>query len=181
MDAILADVPAATRQLLEELETLEVWAKAGTRWPPLTEAEQQVLAPLLDPWTGSGGLGRALLDSTYGVHRRMADCVRETLLVLAVAPDHDFATLPDPVRAAIQGPWRQPYDRGHHQMFAGPDSIQMAAEDNAHALLLLQLQLQCDDIAGFHWGDAGVLQYWIRPADLAAGLWGRAYMTFEGH
>jgi Domain of unknown function (DUF1963) len=109
----------------------------------------------------------------------MADCVRETLLVIAVAPDRDFATLPAPVRAAVEGPWRQPYDRGHHQMFGCPDSIQEAADANAQSYLLLQLQ--CDDIAGFHWGDAGVLQFWIRPADLKAGRWDRAYMTFEGN
>jgi hypothetical protein len=180
LDATLADLPAATRRLVEELETMEIWARAGDRWAPLTEAEQQILAPLLAPWTTmSTGLGRAHLDKTTSVHRRMADCVRETLLVMAVAPDRDFATLPEPARAAIQGPWRQPYDRGHHQMFGCPDSIQSAADDNAHALLLLQLQ--CDDLAGFHWGDAGVLQYWIRPADLKAGRWDRAYMTFEGN
>ncbi len=180
LDATLADLPGAIRRLVEELETMEMWARAGDRWTPLTEAEQQVLAPLLTPWTTmSTGLGRAFLDKAHGVHLRMADCVRETLLVMAVAPDRDFATLPAPVRAAVEGPWRQPYDRGHHQMFGCPDSIQEAADANAGSYLLLQLQ--CDDIAGFHWGDAGVLQFWIRPTDLKAGRWDRAYMTFEGN
>jgi Domain of unknown function (DUF1963) len=179
LESILADFPAATRQLVEELETMEAWAQTGDRWAPLTEAEQAMLAPLLELWTASSGLGNAHLDRTYQVHRYMKDCVGETLLAMAVAEDGIFETLPEPVRAAINGPWRQPYDRGHHQMFGCPDSVQVAAEENEDARLLLQLQ--CDDIAGFHWGDAGVLQFWIRPADLHAGQWDRAYMTFEGH
>lgn len=98
---------------------------------------------------------------------------------MAVTTDDLFTTLPDAVREAINGPWRQPYDRGNHQMFGCPDSVQVAAEENEDARLLLQLQ--CDDIAGFYWGDGGVLQFWIRPGDLEAGDWDRAYMTFEGH
>lgn len=179
LDGILADVPAATRQLVEELETMEAWAQRGDRWAPLTVAEQDMLAPLLESWTASSGLGNACLDRTYQVHRYMKDCVDETLLAMAVAEDGVFGILPEPVREAINGPWRQPYDRGHHQMFGCPDSVQVAAEENEDSRLLLQLQ--CDDIAGFHWGDAGVLQYWIRPADLEAGRWDRVYMTFEGH
>jgi hypothetical protein len=53
------------------------------------------------------------------------------------------------------------------------------ALDNAKALVILQPH--CDDVAGFHWGDAGALQYWMRPADLATGRWDWAFMTFEGH
>jgi hypothetical protein len=179
VDGILADFPTATRQLVEELETMEAWAQRGDRWEPLTEAEQDILAPLLEPWTASPGLGNAHLDRTYQVHRYMKDCVDETLLAMAVAEDGIFATLPELIRVAINGPWRQPYDRGHHQMFGCPDSVQVAAEENEDARLLLQLQ--CDDIAGFRWGDAGVLQFWIRPEDLEAGRWDQACMTFEGH
>ena len=95
------------------------------------------------------------------------------------AGDALFVFLPEPVREVINGPWRQPHDRGRHQMFGCPDSIQVAGEENDHAWLLLQLQWE--DIAGFHWGDAGVLQFWIRPKDLGARRWERAYMTFKGH
>lgn len=179
LDSILADYPGATRQLVEELETMDAWAQGGNRWAPLTEAEQAMLAPLLAPWTASQGLGSAHLERTHQIHRYLKDGVDETLLVMAVAGDDLFTTLPDAVREAINGPWRQPYDRGNHQMFGCPDSVQVAAEDNEDARLLLQLQ--CDDIAGFYWGDAGVLQFWIRPKDLEAGRWDRAYMTFEGN
>lgn len=179
LDGVLADFPAATRQLVQELEAMETWAQRGDRWAPLTEGDQEMLAPLLEPWTDLAGLGYAHLDRTSQVHRYIKDCVDETLLAMAVAEDGIFGLLPEPVRAAINGPWRQPYDRGHHQMFGCPASVQVAAEENEDARLLFQLQ--CDDIAGFRWGDAGVLQYWIRPADLEAGRWDRVYMTFEGH
>lgn len=63
-------------------------------------------------------------------------------------------------------------------MFGEPDSVQDAASTYMGCYLLLQLQ--CDDLAGFHWGDAGILQFWIRPADLEAGRWDRVTMSFEG-
>jgi Domain of unknown function (DUF1963) len=179
LDTILADFGAATGQLASEVETMTDWAQIGDRWQPLPEAELAFLDPLLEPWTTYHGLGWAHLDRTQGIHRAMRDCVSETLLVMAVAEDEVFSRLPEPVREAVSGPWRQPYNRGHHQMFGCPDSIQDAASTNAQAYLLLQLQ--CDDLAGFHWGDAGVLQFWIRPDDLKAGRWDRAYMTFEGN
>ncbi len=179
LDSILADFGAATRQLATELETMTDWAQIGDRWQPLSEAEHEALAPLLEPWTTYHDAGWAFLKRTNSVHRGMVDCVTETLLVMAVSEDELFSRLPEAVREAVNGPWRQPYDRGHHQMFGCPDSIQDAAASNAQSYLLLQLQ--CDDLAGFHWGDAGVLQFWIRPKDLEAGRWDQAYMTFEGN
>lgn len=179
VDGILADFPNAVAQLSEELSTLERWAQAGDPSQPLTAAEQDMLAPLLEPWTKTGAQGWSLLKHTSNIHRTMSACVTETLLVMAVAKDHIFATLPAPVRDAINGPWRQSYGQSRHKMFGCPDSVQSAAEDNTHAHLLAQWK--CDDVAGFHWGDAGVLQFWIKPDDLQAGHWHNAYMTFEGH
>lgn len=179
LDDIFRDYDAASRQMVENLATLDTWAANGDRWQALTEPEQAMLAPLLEPLTAPHGLGWAHLTETSGIHRSMQDCVDETLLVMAVAEDGVFNSLPEPLRAAINGPWRQPYRRSRHQMFGSPASLQSAAEDNANAFLLLQLQ--SDDIAGFHWGDAGVLQFWIRPEDLESGHWERVCMTFEGH
>lgn len=179
VEEILADFPSAVSHLSKGLSALESWAKAGDPWQPLTETEQEMLAPLLEPWTTSGARGWSLLKYSYAIHHRMSDCVKETLLVMAVAEDKVFATLPAPVRDAVNGPWRQAYEQRRHKMFGTPDSVQTAAAENAHAYLLVQLQ--CDDVAGFQWGDAGVLQFWIRPDDLGAGHWDKAYMTFEGH
>ena len=179
LDGIFSDYGAAVRKMGEDLKTLDSRARTGDRWQLLTEAEQATLAPLLAPLTVAHGLGWAHLTETSGVHRQMEDSVDETLMVMAVAEDSVFNALPEPVRAAINGPWRQARRDARHQMFGDPSNIQQAADDNADSYLLVQLQ--SDDIAGFHWGDAGVLQYWIRPGDLSAGHWDRAYMTFEGH
>ncbi|TAG25807.1 MAG: DUF1963 domain-containing protein [Rhodobacterales bacterium] len=179
LDATLADIPAATGRLVEELETMEMWARAGDRWTPLTEAEQQVLAPLLNDWTDYNGLGRAHLNETYEVHRRIDDCVTETLLVMAVAEDAVFERLPEALREEVNGPYRQPSRGVFHKMFGEPSSIQDAAFANQGSYLLLQLH--CDDLAGFHWGDMGVLQFWITPSALQAGRWEEAYLTFEGN
>jgi|GEM_PF-3688999 len=179
VNTMLADVPAGTRRLEQELSVLEAWSRSGDRWGPLTDDDRKTLAPLLEPWTQSNGLGNALLERTHGILRSMADGIDESVLVLAVAEDELFNMLPRPIADALNGAWLQPSDRAFHQMFGCPDSVQVAAEENEHARLLLQLQ--CDKIAGFHWGDGGVLQFWIRPEDLEAGSWDQAYMTFEGH
>ncbi len=44
---------------------------------------------------------------------------------------------------------------------------------------LLLLQLDSDDNAGTMWGDAGMLYFWIRKADLAASRFERTWMTWQ--
>jgi uncharacterized protein YwqG len=41
------------------------------------------------------------------------------------------------------------------------------------------LQVDTDDEAGWMWGDAGTLYYWIRRPDLLAGRFDRIWMIFE--
>ena len=38
-----------------------------------------------------------------------------------------------------------------------------------------------DDALGWSFGDSGVLQYWIYPADLAARRFENAILTIESH
>ena len=64
-------------------------------------------------------------------------------------------------------------------MWGDPDSIQNAAGENQGSYLILELQ--CDDLAGFYWGDKGVLQFWMTPTAMKAGRWEEAYVTFEGN
>ena len=77
---------------------METWAQRGDRWAPLIEGDQEMLAPLLEPWTDLAGLGYAHLDRTSQVHRYIKDSVDETLLAMAVAEDGIFGLLPEPVR-----------------------------------------------------------------------------------
>jgi len=38
-----------------------------------------------------------------------------------------------------------------------------------------------DDMMHWRFGDNGIYQFWISPADLAVRNWGSAKMTFECH
>jgi uncharacterized protein DUF1963 len=71
-------------------------------------------------------------------------------------------------------------DYAQHQMFGRGRVIQVAVDDMAREHLLL-LQLSPDDALGWHMGDHGALQYWIRPADLAAQRFENTVLTFESH
>jgi len=174
-----ANFDSRAAALSPSLESLWAWGQNGDRWSALSDADQSEIAPALHTWLEYEGFGRLLLEQTDEIHRDISDCIAETLRVMAVSSDEVFGTLPQAVRDAVNGAHRQPRAQSHHKMFGEPDCIQTAAIENEDSFLLLQLQ--CDDIAGFHWGDAGVLQFWIRPEDLEAGRWERAHMTFEGH
>jgi uncharacterized protein YwqG len=58
--------------------------------------------------------------------------------------------------------------------------IQVAADEMAREHVLL-LQLSPDEALGWSMGDQGALQYWIRPADLAAHRFENTVLTFESH
>jgi len=66
-----------------------------------------------------------------------------------------------------------------HQLLGLPREVQNAAEDFADHVLLAQFDY--DDAMFWHWGDVGVIQFWIRPEDLAARRFERAVASFEGH
>ncbi len=67
-----------------------------------------------------------------------------------------------------------------HQMLGIGDCIQTAAEEMSEDYILL-LQLGADNPLGWRMGDNGVLQYWIRPADLAARRFENTVATSECH
>lgn len=179
IDYELAHFDEERLSLRASVTALNDWAARGDRWAMLTAAEQAEIAPLLLRWTDYGALGQLHLDGTRGVHRSMQQAADETFRVMAVSPDSVFAALPKPVQAAVDGPYRLPTDHLRHQMFGSPSSIQSAAEDYSdHALLL---QIQTDDLQAFGWGDMGVLQFWIRPRDLANGKWSAVKVSCESH
>ena len=179
MDHALANFDAECAGLQASISAMNSWATSGGRWAILTAAEQAEIAPLLAQWTNRSSLGYAHLESNWTVHRSVQKAADETFRVMAVAPDRVFAALPKPVQAAIDGPYRLPTDHLRHPMFGSPSSIQSAAEKySAHTLLL---QIQTDDLQGFGWGDMGVLQFWIRPKDLAAGNWSAVKVSCESH
>ena len=60
---------------------------------------------------------------------------------------------------------------------AGVDIQGNAAVENEGNVMLLQLVY--DDMIAWRFGDMGAFQFWIPPADLAAGRWKAARVTFE--
>ena len=46
---------------------------------------------------------------------------------------------------------------------------------------IMLLQLTHDDLMHWGFGDNGVYQFWISPADLAKHNWAAVKMTFECH
>jgi uncharacterized protein YwqG len=71
-------------------------------------------------------------------------------------------------------------DHAQHQMLGRGRLIQTAADEMAQEHILL-LQLSPDQALGWDMGDYGALQYWIRPADLAALRFENTILTFECH
>jgi uncharacterized protein YwqG len=69
-----------------------------------------------------------------------------------------------------------------HQMLGKGDLVQTAADEMGQEQgYILLLQLSPDDPLGWSFGDSGVLQYWIHPADLAARRFENSILTIEGH
>jgi hypothetical protein len=66
-----------------------------------------------------------------------------------------------------------------HQMLGRPRFIGIAAEEMPTTRCLL-LQLDADQALGWNFGD-GACQYWIAPADLAAGRFSAAVLTLESY
>lgn len=90
-------------------------------------------------------------------------------IVAAGAP----ADMPEPVATHLSSV----NHASPHRMFGAGHSIQGAPERMADHLLLLELD--SDRSANLMWGDTGVLQLWIAPADLADSRFDRAVATVE--
>jgi hypothetical protein len=103
-----------------------------------------------------------------------------TLVAMASADERGYAALPEPVRTLINRDYLLPAG-GWHQMFGRGIEIQgdsCAMREEGYIMLL---QLTSDDMMHWTFGDSGVYQFWISPADLADRNWSAAKMTFECH
>jgi hypothetical protein len=103
-----------------------------------------------------------------------------TLVAMASADDRGYAALPERVRTLINRDYLLPAG-GWHQMFGRSIEIQgdsCAMREEGYIMLL---QLTYDDLMHWSFGDNGVYQFWISPADLARRNWTAAKMTFECH
>ena len=99
---------------------------------------------------------------------------------MASADDRGYAALPEPVRALINRDYLLP-PGGWHQMFGRGIEIQGNSSAMREEGYIMLLQLTHDDLMHWSFGDNGVYQFWISPADLAQRNWAAVRMTFECH
>jgi len=111
--------------------------------------------------------------------------------------DQLYDQLYEELHRGYEGPW--------HRMFGWPDLVQNSMQlecqlaasgmdlrtdagyddprvpqlEGGAAEWMLLLQVDTDGEAGWMWGDAGTLYYWIRRPDLLAGRFDQVWMIFE--
>lgn len=101
-----------------------------------------------------------------------------TIVALLSAEDRGYATLPETVRTLVNREYLLPAG-DCHQMFGLGTDVQGAVWEHESDHLLLQLNY--DDLMNWSFGDNGVYQFWISPADLEKRNWAKVAMTIECH
>jgi uncharacterized protein YwqG len=99
----------------------------------------------------------------------------------------DLAHLLPPEAVTLLRAWHSPLAADaaeqrpvRHQLLGPAFAVQDAPERKGRSHLLLA-QFDSDHGLFWGWGDAGVLQFWITPRDLAAGRFDQAVATLDGH
>src|SRR5215210_1553757 len=118
--------------------------------------------------------------AAYNVPNRREELETLTLITMASADARGYAALPEPVRTLINRDYLLPIG-GWHQMFGRGVEIQGDSSAMREEGYVMLLQLTHDDLMHWSFGDNGVYQFWISPADLAQRNWAAARMTFECH
>tara|TARA_R110002033_G_scaffold132057_1_gene172021 strand:- start:85 stop:1194 length:1110 start_codon:yes stop_codon:yes gene_type:complete len=110
-----------------------------------------------------------------------ASAALATYFQMYVGDRRSHDAIPDLIRVQMETTrMRSAYSsEAPHQLFGFGTNIQES--DNADRGMILLLQVATDEAVGFMWGDVGVLQYWIAPEDLAAGLWDKVEFVMHGH
>lgn len=116
----------------------------------------------------------------YAAPNRREELETTTLVAMASADDRGYAALPEAVRALINRDYLLPAGRWH-QMFGRGEEIQSDSSAMREEGNIMLLQLTHDDLMHWAFGDNGIYQFWISPADLATRSWSSAKMTFECH
>lgn len=161
-------VPAADRA------AFRAWLQAIALPPGAAETSVEAALRALDVSSINGWTATALEQGT------------DACLGYAAPPGQAPAWLPAHL-LAVMAPAYAPFDRDIyggprltcHQLLGAPRSIQGAAEALAPTHRLLA-QFDYDPRLLFRFGDVGAVQFWITPADLAAGRFEACVATLEG-
>lgn len=152
-DVVMTDPPAP----LVAYPTVELRAQLIVTWPTSEH-------PGLDEPDFPAEGWDELLD--------VLDAVRQE----AAGPLHQVGGHPDPVQGPVEleVAYGVLSGGGRNELDWHDPEVETASRD-----WLLLAQIDTDDRAGFMWGDAGVLYFMIRPADLASGNFAGAAFTWQ--
>ncbi len=166
----------------EMTDEITGWALEQDAWDRMQSADIAQLLHyfgLITPLQGQAAPFQPFYKGSPGALTSIGDAANATLIAAATGDFQTYHNLPTAVRDDIDAHWRLPENARRHQMFGLGTAVQTAIEDHAHDHLLLQLQ--SDSLHHWMWGDAGVIQFWISDAALAARDWDQVEATIEGH
>ena len=153
------------------------WHRRAATESPLARVPTAVADELCD-WLRSLA-ARDPGGQLYGDRFHVEQCFWQAIRAARhhIAFSGDLSDIP----AQLVEAWR-PMERlevgdGHHKMLGDAVSVQdvqMADENN-----VLLLRLDSDEIAGFCWGDAGILHIAVSRADLAARNFARTHLNAD--
>ena len=170
--AKLGQLEVAFKQFVEETSD---WTQGRDPWSLMQPADVEQL---------EAQIKRAQEEfrhfAAYYVPNRREELETLALVTMASADARAYAALPEPVRTLINRDYLLP-PGGWHQMFGRGIEIQGASSAMREEGYIMLLQLTHDDLMHWSFGDNGVYQFWISPADLAQRNWAAARMTFECH
>jgi hypothetical protein len=149
-------------------EACMAWHQRAATESPLARVPTAVADELCD-WL------RSLAARYPGVEPCFWEAIRAARHHIAFSGD--LSDIPAQLVEAWQPMERLEVGDGHHKMLGDAISVQdvqMADENN-----ILLLRLDSDEIAGFCWGDAGILHIAVSRADLAARNFGRTHLNAD--
>lgn len=189
------NVRIAAAKLLEQCRRTKndtaAIATVASEWlqkAPSGRAFEEVVAEEKDAirsWLASLHVGSPPVIEGYKINNVIAESVVVGAdFVFGYAP-HLASRLPPALhrlvesRAAPCRTWGGETQLMQHQLLGHPSDVQGAPArmEPDHTLLM---QFDSDDATFWMWGDAGVLQFWIRPEDLSARRFDRVVLTAEG-
>lgn len=162
------------------VDEVSQWAVSHEPWERMTPEDAAQLQVYFAQVRDDGiipGPFKAFYQFTQGELTSIAQAATATLIAAANAPPDVYRTLPFEVRADIDTCHRIAGLGRWHQMFGLAYKMGSGAPTHTHHHLLLQLH--CDPLVNWMWGEDGIVQFWITDDDLLAQNWDAVEMTVD--
>ena len=177
----LAKCEVGLREIEQRAAAFERFVSEVIEWVPDTDPWELMPPEAVEMLVSTFERGQTAFGKYPRFHEPLHfdDLETETLVALMTADDRAYATMPEALRTLINRQYIMPSTgSGWHQMFGrGVDIQGNAAIENEGNVMLLQLV--CDGMMHWRFGDMGAFQFWIPPEDLANSNWAAARLTFE--